>query len=135
MAKEEKGELVDQSILLGAVLAVSLLIFQSYLSQPVKPLDWFQIESLICFAIAFPGLALWFLVYHLTSKGKHLTFETNKKLSLPLLSSFAFIFIVLFSSIAAITGIGLSFWRLSPIAGGVFLLMSAFCLVEFFLVG
>src|SRR5260370_31580757 len=59
----KKVELTDQTIPISALLAVSLLIFQSYLTQPVKPLDWFQSWSVICFAIALPGLALWFLVY------------------------------------------------------------------------
>src|SRR6266704_4264743 len=121
------GKLRDYTIVNSGLLAVSLLFVQSYLNQPSKQLDWLQQGSLISFAIAVPGQALWFLVMLSDKIGYSFDFSkaNDKVLNI-------FIAIISVSILAAIVGIGLAIWRLFPLAGFMFLLLSTLYLGFFY---
>ncbi|SRR6266851_1401143 len=125
-----KRNLRDHTILISGLLAVSVLIFQSYLNQPPKQLDWLQQGSLIAFAVALPGLALWFLIILSDKSGYPIDFS---KINDKVLIIFRTILAV--SILAAIVGIGLAIWRLVPLAGFLFLLLSTLYLGIFYLLG
>jgi len=56
----DKIKFKDNALYAGALIAISVLVIQSYFSRSPSPLDVYQKISLIAFAYAIPGLSSWY---------------------------------------------------------------------------